>query len=98
MMDLDAEFHQIIYRAARSKTLYKISQTLSDHTLRFRLACIHIPELAQRARQGHMKIFQAIQARDSTTAEEMVEDHLDTVTNDILNQLEKMRQDAFVGV
>jgi DNA-binding GntR family transcriptional regulator len=41
MMDLDAEFHQIIYRAARSKTLYKISQTLSDHTLRFRLACIH---------------------------------------------------------
>ena len=98
MMDLDAEFHQIIYRAARSKTLYKISQTLSDHTLRFRLACIHVPEIAERAKQGHMKILQAIQARDSTAAEEMVEDHLDTVTNDILNQLEKMRQDAFVGV
>jgi DNA-binding GntR family transcriptional regulator len=97
MMDLDAGFHQIIYRAARSKTLYKISQTLSDHTLRFRLACIHIPELAQRAKQGHMKIFQAIQAKDSATAEEMVEAHLDTVTNDILNHLEKMRQDAFVG-
>ena len=98
MMDLDAEFHQIIYRAARSKTLYKISQTLSDHTLRFRLACIHVPELARRAKQGHMKIFQAIQAGDSTAAEEMVEDHLDTVTDDILNQLEKMRQDAFVGM
>jgi DNA-binding GntR family transcriptional regulator len=98
MMDLDAEFHQIIYRAARSKTLYKISQTLSDHTLRFRLACIHVPALAQRAKQGHMKIFQAIQARDSIMAEKMVEDHLDTVTLDILNQLEKMRQDAFVGV
>lgn len=96
MMDLDAEFHQIIYRAARSKTLYKINQTLSDHTLRFRLACIHVPELAQRAKQGHIKIFQAIQARDTTAAEEMVEEHLITVTNDILNQLEKMRQDAFV--
>jgi DNA-binding GntR family transcriptional regulator len=83
MMDLDAEFHQIIYQAARSKTLYKISQTLS--------------ELAERAKQGHMKIFQAIQAKDSTKAEEMVEDHLDTVTSDILNQLEKMRQEAFVG-
>ena len=98
MMDLDAGFHQIIYRAARSKTLYKISQTLSDHTLRFRLACIHVPALARRAKQGHMKIFKAIQARDSTMAEKMVEDHLDTVTNDILNQLEKIRQDAFVGV
>lgn len=97
MMDLDAEFHQIIYQAARSKTLYKISQTLSDHTLRFRLACIHIPELAERAKQGHIKIFQAIQDKDSAKAEEMVEDHLDTVTSDILNQLEKMRQEAFVG-
>jgi DNA-binding GntR family transcriptional regulator len=96
MMDLDAEFHQIIYRAARSKTLYKINQTLSDHTLRFRVACIHVPELAQRAKQGHMKIFQAIQARDTTAAEKMVEEHLVTVTNDILNHLEKMRQDAFV--
>ena len=98
MMDLDAEFHQIIYRAARSKTLYKISQTLSDHTLRFRLACIHVPELAERAKHGHMKIFQAIQARDTATAEKMVEDHLNTVTNDILNHLEKMRQDAFVEI
>jgi DNA-binding GntR family transcriptional regulator len=98
MMDLDAEFHQIIYRAARSKTLYKISQTLSDHTLRFRLACIHIPELAERAKQGHVKIFEAIQSGDSTAAEKMVEEHLDTVTIDILNQLEKMRQDTFAGV
>ena len=77
--------------------MYKISQTLSDHTLRFRLACIHIPELAERAKQGHVKILQAIKAKDSTKAEEMVEDHLDTVTSDILNQLEKMRQEAFVG-
>jgi DNA-binding GntR family transcriptional regulator len=98
MMDLDAEFHQIIYRAARSKTLYKISQTLSDHTLRFRLACIHIPELAERAKQGHVKIFEAIQSGDSTAAEKMVEEHLDTVPIDILNQLEKMRQDTFAGV
>jgi DNA-binding GntR family transcriptional regulator len=96
MMDLDAEFHQIIYQAARSKTLYKISQTLSDHTLRFRLACIHIPEIANRAKQGHLKIFQAIQAKDSTKAEEMVKDHLDMVTSDILYHLEKMRQEAFV--
>jgi DNA-binding FadR family transcriptional regulator len=61
------------------------------------LACIHVPELARRAKQGHMKIFQAIQVKDSTMAEKMVEDHLDTVTIDILNHLEKMRQDAFVG-
>ena len=97
MMDLDAEFHEIIYRAARSKSLYRISQTLSDHTLRFRLACIHIPEIAARARQGHMKIFNAIKAKDVKMAEEVVKEHLNTVITDILEHLEKMRQDAFVG-
>ena len=97
MMDLDAEFHQIIYRATRSKSLYKISQTLSDHTLRFRLACIHIPEIAGRAWQGHVKIFNAIKAKDVKMAEEGVKDHLNTVTVDVLDHLEKMRQDAFVG-
>lgn len=97
MMDLDAEFHQIIYRAARSKTLYKISQTLSDHTLRFRIACIHVPEIAARARQGHVEIFKALKARDAIRAEQVVKEHLDTVIDDILNHLEKMRQDAFVG-
>jgi DNA-binding GntR family transcriptional regulator len=95
-MDLDAEFHQIIYRAARSKSLYKITQTLSDHTLRFRLACIHIPEIAARARQGHMKIFNALKAKDVKMAEAGVKDHLNTVITDILNHLEKMRQDAFL--
>jgi DNA-binding GntR family transcriptional regulator len=97
MMDLDAEFHQIIYRAARSKSLYKITQTLSDHTLRFRLACIHIPEIAARARQGHMKIFNALKAKDVKMAEAGVKDHLSTVITDILNHLEKMRQDAFLS-
>ena len=50
MMNLDNEFHQIIYKAARSKTLYKISQTLSDHTFKFRQACIHVPDIAKRAK------------------------------------------------
>lgn len=96
MMDLDAEFHQTIYRAARSKTLYKISQTLSDHTLRFRIACIHVPEIAVRARQGHTEIFKALKTRNASLAEKAVKDHLDIVINDILNHLEKLRQDSFV--
>ncbi len=36
MTDLDMEFHGIIYRATRSKTLFQICQTLSEHTLRYR--------------------------------------------------------------
>ncbi len=96
MMNLDNEFHQIIYKAARSKTLYKISQMLSDHTYKFRLACIHVPDIAGRARQGHFEIYDAIRAGDSEKAQEAVEAHLIIVRKDILNHLNKLRQDSLV--
>jgi len=96
MMSLDNEFHQIIYKAARSKTLYKISQTLSDHTYKFRLACIHIPDIARRAKEGHLAIYEAIRSKDPRKAQKSVEDHLITVRKDILDHLEKLRQDSLV--
>jgi DNA-binding GntR family transcriptional regulator len=64
MMDPGNEFRQIIYKAARSKTLYKISQTLSDHTSKFRLACIHIPDIAKRAKEGHLEIYKTLRSKD----------------------------------
>lgn len=96
MMDLDNEFHQIIYKAARSKTLYKISQTLSDHTFKFRQACIHIPEIARRAKEGHLEIYKAIRSKNPKRAEKAVKAHLDIVRKDILDHLEKLRQDSLV--
>ena len=96
MMTLDNEFHQIIYKAARSKTLFKISQTLSDHTFKFRQACIHIPDIAQRAKEGHCEIYKALKSQDSQKAEMAVEAHLNIVKKDILDHLEKLRQDSLV--
>lgn len=96
MMTLDNEFHQIIYKAARSKTLYKISQTLSDHTFKFRQACIHIPDIAKRAKEGHFEIYKALQSQDPQKAEMAVEAHLNIVKKDILEHLDKLRQDSLV--
>ncbi len=64
MADLDMAFHGIIYKATRSKTLYQICQTLSDHTLKYRIALIHLPEIAQKTRDGHSKIYEAILSKE----------------------------------
>ena len=96
MMDLDAEFHQIIYKACRSKTLYKICQSLSDHTLKYRLACIHIPEIARRARDGHYNIYKAFCERNAEKLDEAIQSHLTTVKTDILDYLERVRQESFI--
>jgi DNA-binding GntR family transcriptional regulator len=44
-----------------------------------------------------LKIYNALKAGDVGMAEEVVKNHLDTVTSDVLEHQEKMRQAAFVG-
>ncbi|MBW1720461.1 MAG: GntR family transcriptional regulator [Deltaproteobacteria bacterium] len=96
MIDLDIEFHHIIYKACRSKRLYLISKNLGDHTLKFRIACIHIPEIAERARDDHKKIYQAIAARDPVETEKAISAHLMVVKEDILSFLKRSREKQFI--
>ncbi len=91
MIDLDREFHLTICQAARSKKLYQISQLLSDHTLKFRIACIHFPDVAIRAAAGHRSILEAIRSGDPNLVGEAVEVHLETATADILDYIERAR-------
>jgi len=97
MIDLDKEFHCVLYRASRSKKLYQICKTLSDHTLKFRIACIHIPEVAQRTREGHYGVYQAIRSGDAEKVDASIERHILVTKDDILNFLRQMRQESFLN-
>ena len=95
LTDLDIEFHGIIYKATRSKSLYQICQTLSDHTLKYRIALIFIPEFAQKTRDGHHKIFKAILSKEVSQVDEAIKAHLDLAKTDIMDLMERKRQEAF---
>lgn len=97
MIDLDIEFHHIIYKATRSKSLYQISKNISDHTLKFRLACIHIPEIANRARDDHRSIYNAFKSKDPKKVEATITDHLMVVKSDILDFLKRVREEKFLA-
>ena len=92
MIDLDRDFHHTIYKTSGSKTLYEICKTLSDHTLKFRYACIHIAEIASRARNGHFEILSAIKSRNPDMVDDAILAHLEESKEDILNYLREMRQ------
>lgn len=94
MIDLDREFHLIIGQAARSKKMYQIHQLLSDQTLKFRIACIHLPDVAKRAGEGHRGIADAIRAGDAATVDEAIRLHLEQAKKDILEYLERARLES----
>lgn len=93
MIRLDTDFHDIIYKAARNKYLYRICVNLSDYTLKFRQAVIIVPEVAQRAERDHFMIYEALKARDHGRLEHALKSHLDVVKKDILGYLDKLRHD-----
>jgi len=97
LTDLDMEFHGIIYKATRSKTLYQICQTLSDHTLKYRIALIYIPEFAQKTRDGHHKIFKAVLSKEPSRVDEAIQSHLQLAKKDIMDLLEHKRLEAFMS-
>lgn len=92
MIDLDTEFHEIICKASRSKRLYQISQILREHMLKFRIACLHIPKIAQRARDGHLEILKAIKSKDSQKVDDSIQQHMVETKKDILNYMRKLRE------
>jgi len=97
MADLDMAFHGIIYKAARSKTLYQICRTLSDHTLKYRIALIHLPEFAQKTRDGHHNIYEAILSKEPSQVDEAIQSHLQLAKKDIKDLLERQRQENFMS-
>jgi len=97
MIDLDKDFHHVLYRATRSKTLFQISQNLSERTLKFRIACIHFPEVARRAGEGHSRIYQELRKGPGGGVETAVETHLKETLEDILASLRRIREEAFMA-
>jgi DNA-binding GntR family transcriptional regulator len=96
MIDLDIEFHHIIYKASRSKKLYQICKTLSENTLKYRNACIHIPDIAQRAAEGHRKIYEAIRSKDPQMVDQSIENHIMLTIKDIIAFVRRTKQESFM--
>lgn len=92
MIDLDTEFHEVICKASRSKRLYQISQMLRDHMLKFRIACLHILEIAERARDGHFEILKAIKSKDPQKTDDSILQHMLETKKDILNYMKRLRE------
>jgi DNA-binding GntR family transcriptional regulator len=96
MAELDTEFHGIIYKAARSKTLYRICRTLSDHTLKYRIALIDKSEMGHKTRDGHYEIYEAILSGDGNRVDRAVQSHLELAKKDISRLMRRTREDAFL--
>jgi DNA-binding GntR family transcriptional regulator len=91
---LDQEFHDRIYRAARSKTLYRICRNLSDYTLKYRIALSMPPGLIRKMRDHHRSIYSALAAKDEKSLEAAIHRHLEEAGTQVIDLLTELRREA----
>ncbi|MCP4024634.1 MAG: GntR family transcriptional regulator [Desulfobacteraceae bacterium] len=92
---LDIEFHSTIYKAARSKTLYRICKNLSDLTMKYRTWLHQDKTLWNEALQHHLLVYQTLLSKDEKGAMKAVSSHLNKAKSHILEMMKRMRSDAF---
>lgn len=83
---LDMEFHAAIVRGAGNPVLELIQQFLMGRLLALRAPIFPFVQAADRMRDDHRLIGEAILARQADTAEQAMTDHLNAVSHDFITE------------
>jgi DNA-binding GntR family transcriptional regulator len=73
--EVNIEFHQAIIRMSRNRVLMDLAANLFTHMRMIRRQTIGEEDRADRSIRDHMNIIQALEARDTKRAEELVRAH-----------------------
>jgi DNA-binding GntR family transcriptional regulator len=73
--EVNIEFHQAIIRMSRNRVLIDLAANLFAHMRMIRRKTIGESDRADRSISDHMNIIQAIEARDTVRAEDLVRNH-----------------------
>ncbi|HWM46082.1 MAG TPA: GntR family transcriptional regulator [Xanthobacteraceae bacterium] len=73
--EVNIEFHQTIIRMSRNKVLINLAENLFTHMRMIRRQTIGEEDRADRSIRDHMNIIQALEARDTERAEDLVRAH-----------------------
>jgi DNA-binding GntR family transcriptional regulator len=94
MVELDTAFHQFIAKVAGNKTLFSVSQLMTQRTYRFRLACLRTMDVAETTRNGHVEVVKAFKEKDAEKVDKAILSHLGEVSNHVCAYLAQVRHSA----
>lgn len=82
---MDSKFHQLIYRYCGSSVLYDTLMPLHKKVQKYRRASVENNSRAQQSAREHRAIFEAIEAKQPSLAEQYTLEHITNAAKHILN-------------
>ena len=92
--ELDIEFHSIIYRATRSRSLFQVCNNLSDLIIKYRHGLNFVPHLWDELLDQHTKIYQALISKDREKTTQAMEQHAQYTKFQLMAVMNKLRSDT----
>lgn len=86
LLQFDSRFHDIIFKASKSKPLMHTLSTFHHYVQRARSISLNSPERAQKALEEHKAILKAIEEHDPEKAERLTTEHVRNASINLLKQ------------
>jgi DNA-binding GntR family transcriptional regulator len=94
IVDIDSQFHDILYRASRNDRLVGIINNLREQLTRLRAVSMQNPGRLKVMIEEHSRLVEAIAQRDSALAQKLATDHLENAEQTLLQEMNDRRQQA----
>ena len=91
LIEVDTEFHDVLYKASRNDRLAQIVANIREQIQRFRATSLAFPGRMQRAVEEHKQIVDAIAERDTARAKRLAQQHIENSEDSILEGVRKIK-------
>lgn len=93
IVQMDIEFHDRIFKAARNERLLQINNNLREQVQRFRIMYISKSNKSKDLVKEHYGIAEAISRRNIEMADKLAKTHIENAEKYIMNTVENMAED-----
>ncbi|WP_371365536.1 HTH-type transcriptional repressor RspR [Sporomusa rhizae] len=91
IVEVDGQFHDILYRASRNDRLVGIINNLREQFTRFRSISMQYPGRIQKTVEEHRRLVEAIAGRDLELAQQIAREHMENSEQTLLQDLNERR-------
>ena len=94
LTELDIAFHTIIYKAAKSESLFRVCKNLSDLTIKYRHGLNLAPNIWNELLAQHIKLYEAFLSKNKDKAAQAIEAYSRHTRSHLVDTMKKVRSDV----
>jgi DNA-binding GntR family transcriptional regulator len=91
VVQLNTEFHDLLYKSCKSKKLVEMINNFRDYFYRYRSALLHIDNALSTSIQDHRQMLEAMKKKNPRLAERLVRRHLERGKALVLREIDEGR-------